>query len=167
MSSNCNDNRPLWAPWRIDYILSNKTKECFLCNKKIKSSDENEFMVIKRGKYSFVTLNAYPYNAGHLMVCPYDHVGNISNITKETLNEMMELCIESKEALDRVMHPQGFNIGFNLGIAAGAGLEEHIHLHIVPRWNGDTNFMPVLGNTRVVPQALRDSAEMIRKSFDK
>ena len=144
MKQNNEKNRPLWAPWRIEYILSEKTKECFLCDRKEVSGKEDEHMVIFRGENSFVMLNAYPYNSGHLMVCPYEHIGDIAAIKKEVLNEMMDLCVRAKETLSSIMNPNGFNIGFNLGIAAGAGLEEHIHMHIVPRWVGDTNFMPVL-----------------------
>jgi ATP adenylyltransferase len=165
MENTNEKNRPLWAPWRIDYILSEKTGECFLCDRQQSSGKKDEFMIIFRGDYSFVMLNAYPYNSGHLMVCPYEHVGDISVIAKKKLNEMMELCVKSKEVLADVMNPGGFNIGFNLGLPAGAGLEEHIHMHIVPRWIGDTNFMPVLGNTRVVPQALQETADLLRIHF--
>ncbi len=164
MKQDNDTGRPLWAPWRIEYILSEKTGECFLCDRK--STDKNdEYMIIYRGKNSFVMLNAYPYNSGHLMVCPYEHIGDIAAVRKEVLNEMMDLCVRAKETLLKLMNPGGFNIGFNLGVAAGAGLEEHIHMHIVPRWVGDTNFMPVLGKTRVVPQALKETAEILRKNF--
>ena len=165
MKNSNEKSRPLWAPWRIEYILSEKTDECFLCSRKQPADSKDEFMVVYRGNYSFIMLNAYPYNSGHLMVCPYDHVGDISAVNKKTLNEMMELCIKSKEVLVEVMNPNGFNIGFNLGLPAGAGLEEHIHMHIVPRWIGDTNFMPVLGNTRVVPQALKETADILKKHY--
>ena len=159
------NNRPLWAPWRIKYILSEKTDPCFLCNKKLASDDDDEYMIVFRADYSFVMLNAFPYNPGHLMICPYEHLGDITELGQETLIEMMELCIKSKEKLVSAMNPNGFNIGFNLGPAAGAGLDEHVHMHIVPRWIGDTNFMPVLGKNRVVPQALRDTANLLRKHF--
>ena len=165
MKETSKKNRPLWAPWRIEYILSEKSGECFLCDRKQPSENEDEFMVVFRAEYSFVILNAYPYISGHLMVCPYEHVGDISLLDKKTLNEMMELCVKSKEILADVMNPDGFNIGFNLGASGGAGLEEHLHMHIVPRWIGDTNFMSVLGNTKVVPQALRETADLLRKHY--
>ncbi len=158
-------NRPLWAPWRIEYILSDKTGECFLCDRKQPSERKDEFMVVFRAEHSFVMLNAYPYISGHMMVCPYKHVGDISAIDKKVLSEMMKLCVKSKEVLAAVMKPDGFNIGFNLGVSAGAGLEEHLHMHIVPRWIGDSNFMAVLGDTRVVPQALKETAGILKKHF--
>jgi len=157
--------KSLWAPWRIEYILSEKRGECFLCERKQVSDRKDDFMVILRADYSFVILNAYPYNSGHLMICPYVHAGDISELSKKALNEMMGLCLKSKKVLVDVMNPDGFNIGFNLGLAAGAGLEEHVHMHIVPRWAGDTNFMPVLGETRVVPQALKETAGLLRKHY--
>ena len=165
MKNNAEKNRPLWAPWRIEYILSEKSGECFLCNREKTSDKKDEFMVIFRAKYSFVTLNAFPYNSGHLMICPYNHLKDITDLKTEALNEMMELCVKSKKVLTKVMNPDGFNIGFNIGLAAGAGLEDHVHMHIVPRWVGDTNFMPVLSNTRVVPQTLKETAELLRKAF--
>jgi len=155
----------LWAPWRIEYILSEKKEECFLCNKERNNNKKDEFMVIFRAKYSFAILNAYPYISGHMMVCPYEHIGDISSLDKKVLNEMMDLCIKSKEALVCTMNPDGFNIGFNLGVAAGAGLEEHVHMHIVPRWIGDANFMSVLGDTRVIPQSLQETADLLRKHY--
>ena len=113
----------------------------------------------------FVILNRYPYNSGHLMVVPYRHIGDIAELTAEERIELMDLTIKAKEVLKKVMNPEGFNIGFNLGLPAGAGVADHIHQHIVPRWNGDTNFMPVLGNTRVVPEALDATAELLRNAW--
>ncbi len=160
------ENRPLWAPWRIDYILSPKDDECFLCDRqKISPEKSDDFMVIARGKNVFVMLNAYPYNSGHLMVVPYRHIGDISDLPKFVLHEMIEVCTASKNTLKKALNPEGFNIGFNLGLPAGAGLEDHIHMHVVPRWIGDTNFMPVLDNTRVMPQSLKDTANILRDSF--
>ena len=159
-------NKPLWAPWRIQYILSDKDTNCFLCDRKKDLGREDDFMVIARGKNTFVMLNAYPYNSGHLMVAPYEHIGDISKLPKHTLHEIMEMCTAAKNTLEKAMKPEGFNIGFNLGRSAGAGLEEHIHMHIVPRWGGDTNFMPVIDNTRVMPQALKDTAKLLKDNFD-
>ena len=160
-----NTKKPLWAPWRLEYILEEKDNKCFLCNKEEHSDSESDFLVVYRGKYSFVILNAYPYSSGHLMVAPYLHIGDISELDKKILHEIMDLCVESKNVLTKLMSPDAFNIGFNLGSAAGAGLEEHLHLHIVPRWSGDTNFMPVISDTRIIPQSLQETAEEIKKLF--
>jgi ATP adenylyltransferase len=162
------ENRPLWAPWRIEYILSSKENKCFLCNRKASSMERDDnFMVIARGKTVFAMLNAFPYNSGHLMIAPYEHIGDISKLPKKTLHEMIEVCTAAKNTLKKTMSPEGFNIGFNLGLPAGAGLEDHIHMHVVPRWIGDTNFMPVLSNnTRVIPQALKDTAKILKESFE-
>ena len=161
-----NDNRPLWAPWRIEYILGPKDGECFLCDRNISSSEKpDDFMIIARGENVFVMLNAFPYNSGHLLVAPYAHIGDISGLPKNTLHEMIEVCTAAKNCLKDTMSPEGFNIGFNLGLPAGAGLEDHIHMHIVPRWIGDTNFMPVLDNTRVIPQSLKDTAKILKDIF--
>ncbi len=155
----------LWAPWRIEYVTAPKAKGCFLCERRKPSKVSDERMIIARGRSVFVMLNAFPYNSGHLMISPYRHLGDISLLDKRTLAELMEFTIKAKETLAKVMRPHGFNIGFNLGTAAGAGLEEHVHLHIVPRWNGDTNFMAVLADVRVVPQALKDTAELIKNEW--
>lgn len=160
------NNRPLWAPWRIDFICGTKEKRCFLC---VKTSHDQaspeEPLMVYRGTTAFVILNRYPYNSGHLMVAPYRHTGDISELTSEERQEIMNLCVSAKEVLQKVMHPDAFNIGFNLGTAAGAGLAEHLHLHIVPRWNGDTNFMPVISDTRCVPEALEATATLIRQAW--
>ncbi len=161
-----NDPRPLWAPWRIDFIRGEKEKRCFLCDKKDNFNTPDEDMMIHRGEHTFVILNRFPYNSGHLMVSPYHHIGDIAELTPEEQSELMQLTIRAKETLRRLMQPQGFNIGFNLGQAAGAGVADHIHLHIVPRWNGDTNFMPVIGDTRVVPEALAQTVRIIRDAWE-
>ena len=160
-----NEGRPLWAPWRIEYILGPKDGECFLCNRQEPSDNKDDFMVIARGRNAFIMLNAFPYNSGHLLIAPYKHIGDIAEVPKEILHEMMDLCTEAKELLKKVMNPDGFNIGFNLGKAAGAGLEEHLHMHVVPRWVGDTNFMPILDNTHVMPQSLKDTANILKENF--
>ncbi len=165
MESSENTGRPLWAPWRIDFIRSQKDNRCFLCGKKDDFNSPEENHVIFRGKTVFVILNRYPYNSGHLMVVPYRHIGDIAELSAEERIELMDLTIKAKEVLKKVMNPEGFNIGFNLGLPAGAGVADHIHQHIVPRWNGDTNFMPVLGNTRVVPEALDATAELLRNAW--
>ena len=162
-----NRQRPLWAPWRIKFITSEKTDKCFLCGKRKRFDSEDEELVIAKGKYVFAILNRYPYNSGHIMIAPYAHVKDLPLLDKKTLHELMDMTVKVEKTILRSMHPQGFNVGFNLGSAAGAGLENHIHLHIVPRWIGDTNFMPVLSDTRVVPQALSETAAFLRAEWKK
>jgi ATP adenylyltransferase len=159
-------NRPLWAPWRIEFILGEKESECFLCNKLECTDTKEETLIVARGEHVFIILNRYPYNSGHLMVVPYRHIGDICDLNNAEKLEMMNYLILAKKALTAVMNPDGFNVGFNLGSAAGAGLEEHLHQHIVPRWNGDTNFMPVFSGSRVVPEALEKTAEKIREAIN-
>ncbi len=163
--------RPLWAPWRISFITGAKTPGCFLCHKGNGGGGEctadGENHVIARGGHAYVLMNAYPYNSGHLMVAPYRHVGDLTELTADELAEMAVLTVEAEKVLKAAVRPQGFNIGYNLGEAGGAGVPGHVHCHIVPRWNGDTNFMPVLGDVRVVPQALEETAELLRKTWEK
>ena len=143
----------LWAPWRMEYILGPKDGECFLCAA-ARSTDDRACHVVRRGEGCFALLNRYPYNNGHLMVAPYRHVRGLAEMTPAERIELMELASGLVERLRETIRPEGFNLGLNLGKVAGAGLESHLHLHIVPRWNGDTNFMPVLADTKVIPQAL-------------
>lgn len=145
----------LWAPWRMEYIRSEDEAGCFLC-RAASGPDDQATLVVKRGKLCLALLNRYPYNNGHLMVAPFRHVGTLDALSPEERAEMMDMTAAATRVLQAVMHAEGFNVGLNLGAAAGAGLEDHIHLHIVPRWTGDTNFMPVLGETKVIPQALAD-----------
>lgn len=142
----------LWAPWRMEYILSPAAGECVFC---VAVEDAEANMVLFRGERALVMLNAYPYNSGHLLVAPYAHVANIADLGHEELCDMMELARAAMVATDRCLGPQGYNVGMNIGRAAGAGIEQHVHLHIVPRWEGDTNFMSVVADTRVVPEALK------------
>ncbi len=160
-----NENRPIWAPWRIEYILSDKTGKCFLCDREKKSSTEDDYMVIYRGTKAFVMLNAFPYTSGHVLIAPYRHTSDMSSLEDDLLLEISKLMVISKEVITDVMKPNGFNIGYNIGSSAGAGLEDHLHLHIVPRWSGDTNFMSVLANSRVIPQALHDTARILKDAF--
>lgn len=155
----------LWAPWRMKYIIGEKTGECLFCAK-AKESNDRENLILYRGRTGFIMLNAYPYNNGHLMIAPYRHVASLDDLDEETLTELMLLINKSLRLLRRVMSPQGFNIGINLGKAAGAGIEEHIHIHIVPRWEGDTNFMPVVGETRVMPELLDQTYEKLMAALD-
>jgi ATP adenylyltransferase len=157
-------NRPLWAPWRIDYIRGEKESECFLC-RIFAETDDRKNLLLHRGKTCAVLMNRYPYNSGHLMVAPYRHIAGLNDFTPEENIEMCSLTAHAVEALRKVMNPQGFNIGYNLGEAAGAGLKDHLHQHIVPRWTGDTNFMPVLGGPRVMPEALDATYDLLVKLF--
>ena len=160
------NDRPLWAPWRIEFITGEKEKRCFLCGKEtVNPAWPEENLVIFRGKTSFVILNRYPYNSGHLMIAPYSHTGDISALTTEERYEIIDLCVNAKEVLHKTIFPDAFNVGFNLGTAAGAGIADHLHMHIVPRWSGDTNFMPVISDTRCVPQALEATAELIKANW--
>ncbi len=158
--------RPIWAPWRIDYIRSEKNTDCFICQKALDRSDDLKNLILARGKYAYVLFNEFPYTSGHLMVTPYSHIADICELTKKESIEMVELTVRSVKVMRKVLNPQGFNIGYNLGECSGAGLKDHIHQHIVPRWNGDTNFMPVLANTRVVPEALIETCQLLRDAFE-
>jgi ATP adenylyltransferase len=155
----------LWAPWRIDYILSEKEEGCIFC-KKPKEDNDVENLILHRGKLSFIIFNRYPYNNGHLMVVPYRHISDYLKLTDDEIleiNSFIKLCVK---ILKENMTPDGFNIGLNLGKAAGAGIDEHLHYHIVPRWIGDTNFMPVFSDTRVVPQSLAESYKILKQKID-
>jgi ATP adenylyltransferase len=147
------DRRPLWAPWRIDYILGPKEGECIFCAAAA-ASDDATAGVIDRATRCFTMLNAYPYASGHVMVSPYRHVGELERLDDDESLDLMRLARRAVAALRTVMSPDGFNAGLNLGTVAGAGFADHLHLHVVPRWRGDTSFMPVIGGARVVPQAL-------------
>lgn len=154
----------LWAPWRIGYVLGERSEGCVFCDKPTAGDDAAE-LILNRGQLSYVLMNAYPYNNGHLLVVPYEHVADILSLSEEQLVDMMRVTRSAIEVTQRAMRPDGFNVGFNVGRVAGAGIEEHVHLHIVPRWAGDTNFMPVLGDTRVVPQSLRECYELLVGHF--
>ena len=146
----------LWAPWRLDYIKGPKPEACIFCSKPALGDDASAY-IVARGEHCFVMLNSFPYNNGHLMVSPYAHVPSIEELDDAAALELVHLTQRSLEALREAYAPQGFNIGINQGKVAGAGMEDHLHQHLVPRWGADTNFMPVLGSTRVLPQSLEDS----------
>lgn len=158
-------NRPLWAPWRIEYIHSEKTGVCFLCDI-FAGKDDRENLLLFRGKTCAVVMNRYPYNSGHIMVAPYRHTAALEDLSPEENLEMAALTARAAAVLREIMSPQGFNIGINLGEAAGAGLKDHLHQHIVPRWTGDTNFMPVLGGPRVMPESLTATYDLLYKPFN-
>ena len=155
----------LWAPWRIEYILQEKPDFCVLCGDG--NDSDRERFILKRGRYSFVIMNMYPYNNGHLMVCPNEHTGDYCSLGHDVKNEMSVLIENSISVLKKVMSPMGFNIGMNLGKVAGAGIDDHLHWHIVPRWNGDTNFMPVLNHTKVMLEALEETWKKLKIEFEK
>jgi len=146
----------LWSPWRMAYLVSEKIEGCILCQKEAENADEAN-LIVHRSKHSFIVLNLYPYNNGHLMVVPNRHIPSLENLDDEELLDLMMTVNLGLAALRNAMSPEGFNIGINLGKAAGAGIDGHMHVHVVPRWQGDTNFMPVLAETRVIPECLPDT----------
>jgi ATP adenylyltransferase len=156
----------LHAPWRIEYILAPKTElTASLFTRIAQSNDDDANYVIARERSCFALLNTYPYTGGHLMVVPYKQAPDLNGLTDEELTDLMKLTRRCQNALTSVMKPDGFNIGLNLGKVAGAGVPGHMHIHVVPRWQGDTNFMPVLASTVVVPQALRELAAQLRAAL--
>ncbi len=161
--------RILWAPWRSEYIENiGKSNECFLCEA-YKQPDEKlrDYLVLYKTEKAFIILNKYPYNTGHLMVCPALHLGDYRLIDGETIKEMHGQVKLSLDIIEEAFNPHGFNIGFNIGKAAGAGLETHVHLHIVPRWFGDTNFMPVFGEVKVISKNLMDVYDILKEKLEK
>jgi len=156
--------KQIWAPWRIEYIQMEKPEGCILCDKP-KQKDDVANYILYREEKNFVILNSYPYNPGHLMIAPYRHVANLDELTDEERREHFEIVSRSVKLLREVFNPAGFNIGMNLGKMAGAGIDDHIHTHIVPRWQGDTNFMPVISSVRVMPEALAETYEKLKGKF--
>lgn len=154
----------LWAPWRMEYILKEKNEGCIFCEIPKENQDKENY-VLYRGKFCFVILNTYPYNNGHIMIAPYAHIKNLEELNRDTINELMSLCQKSISVLKKKINPQGFNIGANIGKVGGAGILEHVHLHIVPRWQGDTNFMPVISDTKVMPQYLSETYDLLKAGF--
>ena len=154
----------IWAPWRVEYIRAEKPKGCILCEKPAQDADTENYILYRGGK-NFVMLNAYPYNPGHLMVAPYRHIDSLAEMTEEERKEHFDIVSRSVEVLRGELNPGGFNMGVNLGRVAGAGIDDHIHTHIVPRWPGDTNFMPVVADVRVVPEALAETYDKLKGKF--
>ena len=155
----------LWAPWRLEYIKGPKPDECIFCTKPAEGDDRATY-IVRRGEHCFAILNAFPYNNGHLMVAPYRHVPSIEELEGPALLELMTLAQAGLGALRGAYAPEGFNLGINQGKVAGAGVEHHVHLHIVPRWGADTNFMPVIGETRVLPQSLDASYDDVTTNWE-
>lgn len=156
----------LWSPWRMEYIENgNKMEGCVFCLIQ-ELQDGEESLIAFRGKLSFVVLNRYPYTSGHLMVVPYPHVSTLEEVDPDTRSEMMELTAACMVVLRKLYNPHGFNMGANIGEAAGAGIKDHVHIHIVPRWAGDTNFMSTVGEARVLPESLEKTYERVKKGFE-
>ncbi|HEY1948188.1 MAG TPA: HIT domain-containing protein [Bryobacteraceae bacterium] len=155
----------LWTPWRATYMKEKREKTlCVFCAAGECVSDE-ECLVVYRGKLAFVLLNRYPYTSGHLMIAPYAHVSRLQQVDESTTDEMMRLARHGEGILEEAYKPEGLNMGLNLGEAAGAGIEQHIHMHVLPRWRGDANFMTSVANTRIIPEALEDTYAKIKRGF--
>jgi ATP adenylyltransferase len=166
------DPERLWSPWRMEYIRRGEGGEageaggCIFCDLPAAAEDQDEANhLLARGKVSFTLLNAFPYNPGHLMMAPYRHVGDYEELTAEELAELTAFAGRAIRALREESGPHGFNLGMNLGQVAGAGIADHLHLHLVPRWGGDTNFMPVVGQTKVLPELLGETYQRLRPHF--
>ena len=156
--------KQIWAPWRIEYIQMEKEEGCILCQKPKQNKDSPNY-ILYRGDNNFVIMNKYPYNPGHLMVATYRHIASLENLTQTELHEHFEIVSRCVRLLKEIFKPQGFNIGINTRAVAGAGITDHFHTHIVPRWPGDTNFMPVLSDVRVVPEALAETYKKLKNKF--
>lgn len=158
----------LWAPWRMGYIVKNSNEKhgCVLCEGIKEDSDRKNF-VLYRGKHSFVVMNIYPYNNGHLLIVPYAHVPGVDDLVEEHFCDLMKNTQSAVNVLKQALAPEGFNVGINIGKAAGAGLPEHIHVQIVPRWNGDTSYITVFDDTRVMPESLDETYGKLKPYFDK
>lgn len=159
----------LWSPWRSKYIESLKEKqsggECIFCAAIEKDVMDMNNLVVRKSKNTFVIMNLYPYNNGHLMIVPKRHLGSLEQITTEESHELMDEILLAEKVLHKIYSPQGFNVGANLGRAGGAGIENHIHFHIVPRWNGDTNFMPAIGEVKVISQDLVETKKKLLSGY--
>jgi len=155
----------LWSPWRYKYIASADRQEgCVFCRIEQDQKDEENYLVYRAG-LNFIILNLFPYTSGHLMIVPYEHVASFPGINEATTTEMIQLAKRAQVALEAEYHPDGFNIGMNLGRSAGAGVADHLHLHVVPRWNGDANFVSIIGETRVLPEDLSTTYEKLKRHF--
>jgi len=161
--------KKLWAPWRLAYISGEKGKEdgCVFCTKpSLDSSNDRDSLILYRGRYNYIIMNLFPYNNGHCMVVPYRHTADLCELPDEETLELMQLTQLTLRVFKKVYGPEGFNTGFNLGKAAGAGIRQHIHYHILPRWEGDTNFIAVLGETRVISEHIFNTYDKLKAGFD-
>jgi len=155
----------IWSPWRMNYIMNHeRSLDCVFCQA-IEQADSAENLVVFRGQSVFVILNRYPYTSGHIMVVPFAHVPSLEALSPEVRAEMIDMASIATQVLQTIYHPEGFNLGINLGEAAGAGIAAHLHMHVVPRWNGDTNFMSAVGGTRVLPENIDDSYQRIQTAW--
>ena len=164
----------LWSPWRLEYVTGRKPTGCVFCQAPGRSSDlsaadatEADPLVVFQGRLAYVILNLYPYNNGHLMVVPYRHESTLAGLTRDEMNDVGLLTQRCETALREAYRLEGINVGVNLGSPAGAGIAEHVHIHLVPRWNGDTNFMTVVGQTRVLPEDIQSTAARLRPIFER
>ena len=158
-------NQRIWAPWRLRYVKNaKKSDECVFCAKP-GAGDDRANLIVHRGERCFVILNLFPYTNGHLMVAPFDHIARLQDVEPDVTAEMIGLAQQAMRRMDEVYDPEGFNVGMNQGRVAGAGVDGHIHLHVVPRWAGDNNYMPVLADTRVMPQSLEESYDALEGGF--
>ena len=156
----------LWSPWRYKYIASVDRQEgCVFCRIEQEQNDIENY-VVYRARLNFIILNLFPYTSGHLMIVPYEHVASLPSVNEATTTEMIELAKRSQAALEAEYHPDGFNIGMNLGRSAGAGVADHLHMHVVPRWCGDANFVSIVGETRVLPEDLSSTYQKLKKHFE-
>jgi ATP adenylyltransferase len=160
----------LWSPWRYEYLNSSGSDQpspsaCVFCDLHQNPNDDESKFILRRARHNYVVLNLYPYISGHMLIIPYDHLGEFDSAPKETTDELMDLTKQCQTALREVYRPQGFNLGMNLGRSAGAGIADHIHMHIMPRWTGDTNFMSTVGETRVIPEDLPTTYRKLRAKF--
>lgn len=159
----------IWSPWRSKYIDSFKSDEdpskCVFCQMKDQNQSDLDNLLVDKGLYTFTVMNLYPYNNGHLMVIPFRHTNDFKSLDNNELIEIMEKLQLAQKALSNAINPHGFNIGANIGRVAGAGVEDHIHFHIVPRWNGDSNFMPVIGDVKVISQDLKETKIKLLKEY--
>lgn len=153
----------IFAPWRIEYVRTPKTDECIFCN----AFEKERNIIIDSTEHALILMNKYPYNPGHVLIAPTRHVSEFELLSAVELSEIAEFMQKIIMAIKNAMHPDGFNVGINIGTVAGAGFKDHLHVHIVPRWNGDTHFMPVFSDTRVISQAIEDTYTEIKKEYDK
>jgi len=156
--------RYLWAPWRMEYILEGKQKGCIFC-KKPREKKDKENLILYQNEYALVMMNKFPYNNGHVMVVPKHHGPDLNQLGDKEFQELIYLLKATIQILKTILHPHGFNIGMNIGKIGGAGVEDHVHFHIVPRWTGDTNFMPILGKTKIVPEYLEKTYDQLHPAF--
>ena len=155
----------LWAPWRINYVSRKKANGCIFCKALKEKKDKKNFIVL-RSQYCFAILNTFPYNNGHVMIVPNRHLKSLEDLREKELLDMNKILIKIKSTLKKILNPSGFNIGMNIGKVAGAGIAQHIHIHIVPRWLGDVNYMPILANTKIISQSLRELYTKLKKDYN-